>query len=1027
MRFILTIALLLSLLLSACTGRNGTVDNGSSAVSQPEQLPEAEIFRAGLPMDGSFSPTRVPAVSSLSLAGADFEEASSGVGINAESAQFSAAGDIEYAIWRFAGTPQDSVGLVNIAISSAQPGTELSVGISDYASGRWDWLGSAAGGANFEADAAGSPGQHSSPAGFIYVALVATPGSDFSADTVTIEYLLRHDLSGYVTDLAGNPLQGALVTTNLSDPQQVFSGADGSFELNGIPDGNWAVMATLAGWVQPLDGLQVTVSGGDLDNVEIRLVPQTWGFSGQDPHEPNNELENAFHVPGSLISGGYISALDDRIDNIGFDIPAEGWYYLEMRSAETVLFPLIQLYLDQRHAAARSSDILSGANWVGYYFPEAGSYIAQITCEAGGGSYELELISGETSKLSGKLADSGLPGDGGDGQEEELANTVIELDVDGTLCQLLSFSNGAFEHDYIPPQQVQITPRHPHHSFNPTDFSYDFAADDLLDLDFNITTIAPIDPAEPNDTFGEATVLSLPLTAPVEGWLGGKDATGDDYVDWYRFNVQEGRHVYARVQFPGHDLADPDDVGFMALQTSGEVSLGMESAVSETGNAIRSRDPLPAGVYYLMVFYNGDLRNYALDVFDFEARTLTAQISLKDQPLDHGEIHWRSIDGVFADNLDIEADSVEIGLPLYDGEQILLSYQAFGLQFSPSSHWVEINGDTLAAAAADYDDDALESNDGHDTAAVLEGLPQEIIATLSEETDTLDYYLLTGMDTAPLVFTLQTDDPDNRVSLQLESADGTYTYRGNDLRDGQNFYAPVVGGLDYELRLSASGGDGAYSLTIAKSEKELYRIHGTLDHGKPGESYGELYVLNHTTGSLVRLFSPDYDLGYYPVGSYQIEMFVANHDVSPAGKVSVELIDKDEQVDFTASYNNHDFGEPNNSRATATPVSLPLDINASTDFADINAAGGNDLNDYYAVQPAADGVLQVTLKTWRDEPLIVYMRIIDDASGTVLAHGRIVDSDGTQLMRLPVVAGHEYAVLVSSSSDLEYNLNMLID
>ena len=40
-----------SLLLSACTGRNGTVDNGSSAVSQPEQLPEAEIFRAGLPME----------------------------------------------------------------------------------------------------------------------------------------------------------------------------------------------------------------------------------------------------------------------------------------------------------------------------------------------------------------------------------------------------------------------------------------------------------------------------------------------------------------------------------------------------------------------------------------------------------------------------------------------------------------------------------------------------------------------------------------------------------------------------------------------------------------------------------------------------------------------------------------------------------------------------------------------------------------------------------------------------------------
>ena len=1019
------------LVLCAICSCSGSKDSSVALADQsrliapvlPADSPAAGIFNAALPSDGEFNPTRVPAVSSLSQTGMEFDSASGNVSIDGSDAAFAPAGDVEYAIWRFPGAPADSVGQLNVALDSAAPGSLYWIGIADYSTGRWSRWSSAGDGASYEDSINGSPGQHSSPAGYIYVAVLTDQSAGFKVASVTIEYLQRFNISGVVLDMQDQPLADALVTTNLLDPQSVLSGPDGSFTLNGIPNGSWAVMATLDGYEFFPAATMINVDNADLTDIELRGNPRISGFVENSAYEPNNYFSNSYDMGAGPLTDASISVLDDDTDYYEFSIASAGFHYIQFLGDAGILFPQLQLYNDESvNTNNSSSSVLHSASWVGYYFQRPGNYYVEVSCEGGGGSYDLSLHSGETVTLSLSMIDYGDPGDGDDGLYEELYNTVVQLEYDDFTSVMISSGTGSISSNYVAPLPATVRPVDPHYTFTPETVVHDFSGGPLTGLDFNFHADAPVDDMEPNDDKLTATPLALPLSAPVEGFIGGYDLSNNDHYDFFSFEVQEGKHVMFRARFPENTLTNFESGGYFTFRDSADTNVSTDD-FSDYSLQMRTYNPLSAGTYYLELFMEGNLMPYELEVYQYDPVYLSAFYELDGTPLEDCRLTVLSAD---QENLGDEtsgAGLAEIYTPFMPGERIFVHHERFGMDFEPAYEWVQFtDNDVQLSPLASMALDAYEPNDNFDNPAA-QGLPVDLEASLGGA-DSADNYLFTIEDPGTsIVIDIKTDGQDVKVRTKIMLASANVLLHDNTGTGNHIFYYRADTAGDYVIEIKpASSGEFLYNLGVDKAGFDVYKISGTIDNGEPTEGYSRSYIVNHTNGESRESGNGSYLIGYYPDGDYDIQWQIANRIISPAGVQTVSVAGADTVQDFTSVYDDKDLHEPNDNSSDAVVVALPMAFNASLDYENDYLASGYDSSDYYKFVAPTNGVFEVKVTPQAGSPTNFSLAFSEDSWFNEVNFGKINPATGTRLTRYPVTSGLTYYIRVAGFVDLLYQL-----
>ncbi|MCB1186618.1 carboxypeptidase regulatory-like domain-containing protein [bacterium] len=1024
MKLRMIVMLLAMLLLASCGGRDATNLHAQSALVPAAVLDNAagtELFNATLPAEGEFNPVRVPAVSSLSQSGSEFNEASANVAAAGLDAEFAPAGASEYAIWRFAGTPQDSVGSVQIDYGDGGPGTSFWIAVADYSTGRWDWLGHAAEGDEFLFQLNGSAGQHSSPAGYIYVAVLADSDVAFSVYDVSIEYLQRYDVSGVVLDMLDQPLGMALITTNLLDSEPVLTGPNGGFTLHGVPNGNWTVMVALDGYQFSPAMVTVNVADANVEGLELRGNPQVSGWVGDDPYEPNNLYDNASDTGGTPPTAT-LSILDDPKDFYQFPVPAQGWYYIQYEGDDSILFPSLIMHVDGFQDTVSCTSSVYGANWLGYYFPRAGNYVVELGCEGGGGEYSLSLHAGQTQLMNVYLGDDGSIDDGGDGLNEELYMTRVEISFDDVKGYATSFGTGTAVHKHIPPVLATITPISPLYTFDPPFVEHDFSSGPLSGFDFNVSAAAPIDDMEPNNDFAEASVLSLPMAEPLEGWIGGFDLTNEDSYDFYKFEVQGGKHLMARVRFPENGPGSYPDAGYIDLYDESQGNVPTNN-YSDLILHKRSTDPLDAGTYFLRVFMEGPVMRYELEVVEFEPRMLTVGMTLDAEALEYGSASMLTADQSWSEDQSAGNGLCEFDYLFMDGERALVSYSRYGLLFDPAYEWVEFSGsDINLAPAISYDFDNYEENYSTGTSKELV-LPVDLNASASSDTDNADNYQINGLDGEALEIFLEVSDQDCHTDFTVTRVSNNNSVYSSEQQGDLHCYIRAENADDYRFRVSARiEGECEYRLRIREATAPVYKISGSVDTGVVGENAFNTYVVNHTAGIAVSPVSAGaYSLGWYPAGSYEVEWQAANKSITPAGKTTINLTTADVVQDFSATYVDHDFGEPNNNSSVAYELMVPASFHASLDY-DNDAGPGNDSSDYYKFTAGSDGLFEITVQPAADWADGFRVLLAQDSWSSTVNSGKRNAVTGEQLIRYPVISGKTYYIIVSNGGDLEYDL-----
>ncbi|MEZ5337062.1 MAG: carboxypeptidase-like regulatory domain-containing protein [bacterium] len=1010
------------LLLSSCgAGDRVAGERAATPAPQAAVLEQAgmEIFRAALPDEGHFNPSRVPAVSTLGLAGAAFREASPLVTANAELADYAAGTDSSFAIWRFSGTPADSIGALHVGYAAAQPGSRSWVAVADYASGRWDWRGSSEAGSDFDDSLAGSPGQHSSPAGYVYVAVLGESGSQFSVTDVSIEYLERYSISGFVLDKSDNPIAGVLVTTNLSEPQQVLSAADGSFRLDGIPVGSWAVMATLRNWGFDPDVTSVSVVDSDVDDVVLRGFPRSFGFP-DDEFEPNDSPENATPLGPELVADANINAYDDRYDCYTFQVAESGWHYLQLNADESILFPHIILQTDMFADYLVGDEVVRGTNWLGYYFPVEGEYRFEVYCEGGGGHYSVELHDGRCHLLNLVLADSGDPGDGDDGLQEQMRNCAVTLDFGGITSELPA-SSGNVYHRFMPPLEASITPHSERYTFDPLSTQHDFAAGDLSSFDFNLSAAAVVDGDEPNDDKLTAVPLTLPLGQPYAGFIGGGDLSGNDVRDYYSFDVQDGMDLILRAYMPEMETQHSGLPYLFLFNDSDNQVLCLDYGHGQYSE-LRTQEPLPMGSYHLYIEWDGELTPYELEIFQFPRRNLSVHFTLDGKELDYGRFSMEIVPSGFQYAINYYSPGLTFDTdPFMDGELLHVSYKRRGLSFDPPEEWIQFDGsDILLEPVISLDSDESEPNDFASDPFIV-SLPADVNGWVSVMTDATDYYGIQGLPSGPVMLTLSVDQPDVELECWVEKTAGSAQLGHHISRGSSTFWFSLPDTDDYTFAVLANNGETDYNLKIEPSGP-VHFISGTLEHFTPPEGYSGSLLVNETTGEVYNPNDGSYQFGPYPDGDYDIRWHITNHSVTPSGSVTVSLNGADAVQDFTATYVDQDNLEPNDSPNTGAVLSIPFSFTATLDTDNDFLPSGRDTRDYYKFVPAQDGFFQITVLPLFDGMEEFPVSLSEESSGNFVNIGRRNPVDGSRWLGYEVKAGVTYFLYIKSTVDVQYGV-----
>jgi len=131
-------------------------------------------------------------------------------------------------------------------------------------------------------------------------------------------------IRGVITDQSGALVPGAQVMARGPDGavKQAVSGADGSYLLNGLAPGKYAVRATAAGLSQP-DAATVDVSSAvSTANLTLRIVLENQQVTVQDQLSVEVNVDPSQSAAALVVNGDNLDALSDDPDDLLADLQA---------------------------------------------------------------------------------------------------------------------------------------------------------------------------------------------------------------------------------------------------------------------------------------------------------------------------------------------------------------------------------------------------------------------------------------------------------------------------------------------------------------------------------------------------------------------------------------------------------------------------------------------------------------------------------------------------------------------------------
>jgi hypothetical protein len=794
--------------------------------------------------------------------------------------------------------------------------------------------------------------------------------------------------------------------------------AGGNYVLAGLPDGNWPVLCTKDGWTFYPNPQTVNVAGGDAPGTDFVGNQNSSNFLPHDPQATRDDAP-ATAAPVDLEAGpveGTVSIVDDSVDWLRFSVTTPGQYFVELENDNgDIYFPNVSLFENSAsHYLGSTSFAFRGTVCFPLIAAGPRDYLLEVQLSGGGGGYRVTLKNGPVYRLSGTILD---------GAAFPVNDVIVTVTNTATNQATQYYTNtiGLFVDYYREAANYDVEPGYFDYSFAPMQSAVDLTGGPYTSANFTATQPTLGNDLEPNDSQVQSDMnatLVLPYSSAVADDLSIDSAS--DTMDYYRVIPAAGKGLHVSMHcdtFAGNFV--PFQVQLLDNDFSTPAGTAFETP---DGYDARLASPADGGSYYIRVTGSplfGNFRSlYRLEVESYDPVQLKTTVQLGGTPLPGARVTYR--DEAF--NLEqVEYTDVAGATPtllVAQGETFNIEVQRYGIDIDRHTQRV-----TMGAGAANVlfnadpanSPDQLEPN--NDPAGVpANSLPFSVGATLSPNSDSVDYYRVTTTDSRPLQVGIASTAGSGTFSMELYDDLGNFI--NSAILDTQAISSwlvdPLGGAATYRLVVYSPGFDATYSLTV--DAVDAYRISGTAT--KAGVGVAGTVIHCPETGSTTTADSVTgaYDLGLFLPGTYTLNTYCANNNIM--GPPSATVTNVDQVVNFVMGSNAADIGEPNNSSGTAfalTPDGVPVS-GASVDWT-------GDTDDWYSFNATAGQLVLIRAEwgaAWQPGATIVdvldpAMNVIGSSFGALAAYQEfsfVAPSTGTY--RFDIGGGPQaYSIAVS--------------
>jgi hypothetical protein len=1008
------------LALTACGGRASLAGTPVQLTPTPPGMTTTPASLPALPADELLNPRRMTAAVDATQNGAGFVQKSGNAVLSGNSLQLaSGASQVAWGLYLFGGAPGEQITDLSYALSGLDAGEKVYCAVGDFSSGRWSYLPlSGQASATFTLPS-GNPSPVQSPLGNSWILLATFGGDDVTVDSLKLTYPNRHNVTGQVLDMLGNGIDGVRVSTSFAGVAAVTA-ADGTYTLEGMPDGTWPLLAARDGFAFYSQPSYVTLAGADAVAPDLLGNPHGSRFDNYD-YLPNNNINGApFYDLENDVLNESLSADDDQFDCYRFTVTANGSYRLQFSNPDLgIKSPYLNLVDGAGNTIGNSVNILDGEVGVGFTVNTAPQdFVCSLNCQGGGGKYQLRLQSGVSSRLLLKLDSMGTPLNTG---LVSVANDDSGLTTRYFVSMYVPspFSFAVYDPSY-PLGSIHATPSLGAYVFNPMVADLTVSAGTLATQTF--TTAPPVltDSFEPNDFDSQAHAITLPYSSalgPDPLKLTATSPIGDT-TDFFTCTPPMGSAIGAYVSAPGIEPGQP----LFSLTVYSDVFDQLSTMTVLNGVVAALPTALTNGNKIYIVVQPADSKNQTL-AYGLSVQAIPNPVKFQlAARVTGGDLlpgaKFLLFDPTFYRFTPLTAGNDGLTPPLYltGGFEIRAECYRYGTAHERQTllYNVPPSDSVLYFDAPDLGNDALEPNNDGSLAYPEQALPATIDATIGQASDNGDYYQLAPGDGKPFKVSLSEAggcevsitmyDHNNSYVADATVADGGTAYLPNDGMSGQKIFVGM-----YEDR------ETHYQLDITTAD--AYRITGTVKDVATNPLDAQVVVVE--TGDHATSASWDagkYQFyGLYPPGNYTIAAFMPNYDPG-ANTQPVTITNADAVVDFSNLMPvNHDDFEPNDDEITATPAVLATNyvcaVGSTTDYAD-----------YFKVALAAGD--RVRFKVTPQDPWMTTSTGILDAYTSFGVYGTH-QPDGSTVIDYTVPENDDYVFYVTGQAHYTFRVDKL--